>query len=125
MVAIDSPSDKLGMTARKQAVSMRDEMPPCTVLEGVRWMPVVVNWILAVGVGERDWDVRVMPRVVCMGVLRTEEVRDWVYEFWDDMTGSILALRISSDKTRAYDTRSYLQFIRYAVYEMLAGQRGC
>jgi hypothetical protein len=77
MVATDSPSDKLGMTARKHAVSMRrDEMPPCTVLEGVRWIAPVVNWILAVGVDESDWDVRLMPRVVWMGVLRTEEVRD-------------------------------------------------
>jgi hypothetical protein len=31
---------------------------------------------LAVGVDESDWDVRLMPRVVWMGVLRTEEVRD-------------------------------------------------
>jgi hypothetical protein len=100
MVATDSPSDKLGITARKQAVSIRgDEMPPCAVLEGVRWVAVVVNWILAVGVGERDWDVRVMPRVVWMDVLRTEEVRDWVYEFGDNMIASILAaLRISLDK---------------------------
>ena len=45
-------------------------------MEGVRWMAVVVNWILAVGEGDRDCDVRVMPRVVWMGVLRTEEVRD-------------------------------------------------
>jgi len=62
-------------------------------------MAVVVNWILAVGVGEGDWDVRVMPRVVWIGVLRTDEVRDWVYEFGDDITGSIFAaFRISSDK---------------------------
>ena len=102
MVATDSSSDKLGMTARKQALSMRrDEMPPCTVLEGVRWMAVVVNWIFAVRMGGGDWDARVMPRVVWMGVLRTEEVRDWVYEFGDDMTGSIAnAPDISSSKKR-------------------------
>jgi hypothetical protein len=91
------------MTARKQVVSMRrDEMPPCTVLEGVRWMAVVVNWILAVGVGERDWDVRIMPRVVWMGVLRTEEVRDWVYEFGDDMTGSIVNAPKISEGNKGY-----------------------
>jgi hypothetical protein len=67
MVAADSPSDRVGMTARKHAESMSsDEMPPCTVRLGVRWMDELVNWSLAVGMpfGERDRKTSVTPRVV-------------------------------------------------------------
>jgi hypothetical protein len=62
------------MMARKQAESISsDEMPPCTVRLGVRWMDELVNWSLAAGkpVGERDWETSPAPRAVWMGVVRT------------------------------------------------------
>jgi hypothetical protein len=78
MVATDSPSFKLGMTARKHAESMsREEMPPCTVLEGVKWMDAVVKLRIA---RLLNWDLRVTPRVVWIGVARTEQVKFLVYE---------------------------------------------
>jgi hypothetical protein len=60
------------MRARKQVESMRrDEMPPWTVLEGVRWMEVVLKFVWAVGDGVVDWDMSLRPRVWWIGVCRT------------------------------------------------------
>jgi len=55
IVADDCPSESVGIRAKKHAESMiRDEMPPWPVLEGVRWIDVVVKFRIAVGTGVED-----------------------------------------------------------------------
>lgn len=79
-------------------------------------MGVVVKLRMALGEGVRDWEVRLTPRVVWIGVLRTEEVRFLVY-VEEDMVGLKAELVYLEDKERG--EKGY--HLNYMSDEMISG----